>query len=64
MTTGEQRYVAFLRGVNGGGKSRLPMADLRDIFTATGCAAAQTYIQSGNVVFEAAQDFAKGCLRL
>ena len=35
------------------------MADLRDIFTATGCAAAQTYIQSGNVVFEAAQDFAK-----
>ena len=58
-TTGEQRYVALLRGVNVGGKNRLPMADLRDIFTAAGCAAVQTYIQSGNVVFESAQDLAE-----
>ena len=57
--TGEQRYVALLRGVNVGGKNKLPMADLRDIFTAAGCAAVQTYIQSGNVVFEAAQDLAE-----
>ena len=34
------------------------MADLRDIFAGVGCAAVQTYIQSGNVVFEAAQDLA------
>ena len=59
VTTGEQRYVALLRGVNVGGKNKLPMADLRDIFTAAGCAAVQTYIQSGNVVFEAAQDLAE-----
>ncbi len=58
-TTGEQRYVALLRGVNVGGKNKLPMADLRDIFTAAGGAAVQTYIQSGNVVFEAAQDLAE-----
>ena len=58
VTTGEQRYVALLRGVNVGGKNKLPMADLRDIFTAAGCAAVQTYIQSGNVVFEAAPDLA------
>ena len=58
-TTGEQRYVALLRGVNVGGKNRLPMADLRDIFTAAGCAAVRTYIQSGNVVFEAGQDLAE-----
>ena len=57
--TGEQRHVALLRGVNVGGKNKLPMADLRDIFTAAGCAAVQTYIQSGNVVFEAAQDLAE-----
>ena len=57
--TGEQRYVALLRGVNVGGKNKLPMADLRDIFTAAGCAVVQTYIQSGNVVFEAAQDLAE-----
>ena len=58
VTTTEQRYVALLRGVNVGGKNKLPMADLRDIFTAAGCAVVQTYIQSGNVVFEAAQDLA------
>ena len=59
VTTGEQRYVALLRGVNVGGKNKLPMADLRDIFTTAGCAAVKTYIQSGNVVFEAAQDLAE-----
>ena len=58
MTTTEQRYAALLRGVNVGGKNKLPMADLRDIFTAAGCAAVRTYIQSGNVVFEAAPDLA------
>ena len=59
VTTGEQRYVALLRGVNVGGRNKLPMADLRDIFAAAGCTAVQTYIQSGNVVFEAAQDLAE-----
>ena len=58
-TTGEQRYVALLRGVNVGGRNKLPMADLRDIFATAGCTAVQTYIQSGNVVFEAAQDLAE-----
>ena len=58
-TTGEQRYVALLRGVNVGGRNKLPMADLREIFAEAGCAAVQTYIQSGNVVFEAAQDMAE-----
>ena len=58
-TTGNQRYVALLRGVNVGGRNKLPMADLREIFAEAGCAAVQTYIQSGNVVFEAAQDMAE-----
>ncbi len=35
------------------------MADLRDIFTAAGCSAVRTYIQSGNVVFDAGQDLAR-----
>ncbi len=35
------------------------MADLRDIFAAAGCGAVKTYIQSGNVVFEAAEDLAE-----
>ena len=59
MTNSEQRYVALLRGINVGGKNKLPMADLRDIFHAAGCGAVKTYIQSGNAVFEASQDLAE-----
>ena len=59
MTTGRQRYAALLRGVNVGGKNKLPMADLRDIFAQAGCEAVQTYIQSGNVVFEAEPNLAE-----
>ncbi len=58
-TAGGHRYVALLRGVNVGGKNRLPMADLREIFTEAGCAGVRTYIQSGNAVFEATQDLAE-----
>ena len=58
LGTGGQRYVALLRGVNVGGKNKLRMADLRDMFTEAGCKSVKTYIQSGNVVFEAAQDLA------
>ncbi|MGC4849979.1 DUF1697 domain-containing protein [Micromonospora sp. DT15] len=44
------RYVALLRGVNVG-STRLAMADLRRIVTDLGHEDAQTYLQSGNVVF-------------
>src|SRR5690349_8337207 len=44
--------VAFLRGVNVGGKNRLPMAKLAAMFTSAGCSRVETYIQSGNVLFE------------
>jgi len=46
-------YVALLRGINVGGKNKLPMADLTAIFNGAGCTQVQTYIQSGNVVFSA-----------
>ena len=59
VTNANQRYVALLRGINVGGKNKLPMADLRDIFIASGCGDVRTYIQSGNVVFGAAQDLAE-----
>ncbi len=42
-----------MRGINVGGRKRLPMADLRRIFTDAGCRSVNTYIQSGNVVFSA-----------
>ena len=46
-------HVALLRGINVGGKNRLPMEDLRAMFTLAGCEAVETYIQSGNGVFKA-----------
>lgn len=46
-------YLALLRGINVGGKNKLAMSALRDLFVAAGCAEVQTYIQSGNVIFRA-----------
>jgi uncharacterized protein (DUF1697 family) len=46
-------HVALLRGINLGGKNKLPMKDLVAIFVAAGCTEVQTYIQSGNVVCKA-----------
>jgi uncharacterized protein (DUF1697 family) len=47
----QSSYVALLRGVNVGGKNKLPMKDLAELFVAAGCRDVRTYIQSGNVVF-------------
>jgi uncharacterized protein (DUF1697 family) len=44
------RYVAFLRGINVGGR-KIPMADLRACVEALGFADVQTVLQTGNVVF-------------
>ena len=46
-------FVALLRGINVGGKNKLPMAKLVEIFSEAGCSDVRTYIQSGNVVFAA-----------
>ncbi|MEP6716317.1 MAG: DUF1697 domain-containing protein [Terriglobia bacterium] len=48
------RYLALLRGINVGGKNKLPMKALKEIFAANGCANIVTFIQSGNVIFDAA----------
>jgi uncharacterized protein (DUF1697 family) len=46
------RWLALLRGVNVGGKRKLPMHALEGAFMLTGATVVTTYIQSGNVVFE------------
>ena len=45
-------FVALLRAVNVGGTGKLPMSDLKEICEELGFVAVQTYIASGNVVFE------------
>ena len=48
---GDPSPVAILlRGINVGGRNRLPMADLRSMLSARGYTEVATYIQSGNVV--------------
>ena len=43
--------IALLRGINVGGKNKLPMKELAALFVDAGCEEVRTYIQSGNVVF-------------
>jgi uncharacterized protein (DUF1697 family) len=48
-------WIALLRGINVGGRHKLPMAQLRGELERAGFSAVRTYIQSGNVVFECAR---------
>lgn len=48
-------YLALLRGVNVGGKAKLPMAELRDTLAKEGLLDIRTYIQSGNVIFKSSE---------
>ena len=48
---GEARRIALLRGVNVGGKNKMAMGALCEVFDAAGCVESESYIQSGNVVF-------------
>jgi uncharacterized protein (DUF1697 family) len=45
-------YVALFRGINVGGRNRLPMRELVDVLRGMGLQGIRTYIQSGNVVFQ------------
>ena len=45
-------YLALLRGINVGGKNKILMAHLSEMFASAGCKNVRTFIQSGNVIFE------------
>lgn len=44
-------YIAFLRGINVGGRNKIKMTDLKNMFEDLCCNNVKTYIQSGNVIF-------------
>lgn len=48
-----KKYIAFLRGVNVGGKRIIPMAHLRTCLHQEGFIGVHTYIQSGNILLNA-----------
>jgi uncharacterized protein (DUF1697 family) len=48
--------MALLRAVNVSGKNRIPMAELRRVLRGLGLTGVETYLQSGNAVFDAEDD--------
>lgn len=46
------KFIALLRGVNVGGKNKLPMPQLKAAFERQGFSGVSTYIGSGNVLFD------------
>lgn len=46
------RYISILRGINVGGNRKILMKDLKSLYDGLFFLKVETYIQSGNVVFE------------
>ena len=49
-------YVALLRGINVGGHKKILMADLKVLFEKLNFKNVQTYIQSGNIIFQSNEE--------
>lgn len=47
------KYVLLLRGINVGGKNKVSMAELKDLISQLGYENVITYINSGNIIFDA-----------
>ena len=47
------KYIAFLRAINVAGHAKVKMNHLKQVFGEAGCKNVRTYIQSGNVLFDA-----------
>lgn len=60
MSVEQEKYVAFLRGINVGGHHKVPMADLRQELGQLGFENVITILNSGNIIFDAGVDDAQG----
>lgn len=49
-------YIALLRGINVSGQKKIPMAELRKVLKKEGFQNVQTYIQSGNIIFQSLEN--------
>lgn len=47
-----ERFIAVLRGINVGGHKKILMSDLKQLLMNRGYTQVQTYIQSGNIIFD------------
>jgi Uncharacterized protein conserved in bacteria len=46
-----EKYIALLRGINVGGKNKISMAELKNMFEKLGFFDVSSYINSGNIIF-------------
>lgn len=49
-------FISMLRGINVGGQKKVRMADLKSLYETLGFGNVQTYVQSGNVVFDSPEE--------
>jgi uncharacterized protein (DUF1697 family) len=49
------KYISILRGINVGGNRKILMKDLKSLYEGLCFSKVETYIQSGNVIFESEQ---------
>ncbi|MBU2912881.1 DUF1697 domain-containing protein [Reichenbachiella agariperforans] len=59
-----KKYVALLRGINVSGQKKIKMAELKVALEAAGLQSVQTYIQSGNIVFESEESEEQAAARI
>lgn len=52
-----ETYISILRGINVSGHKQIKMADLKQLYAGLGFFNIQTYIQSGNVIFQSAKAY-------
>jgi uncharacterized protein (DUF1697 family) len=48
-------YISMLRGINVGGQKKINMEALRSVYAGLGLTNVRSYVQSGNVVFDSAE---------
>ena len=51
-STSMKVFISMLRGINVSGQNKISMTDLKVLYESIGLVNVQTYVQSGNVVFE------------
>ncbi len=55
------KQISILRGINVSGKNKILMADLKELYMNSGFSNCETYIQSGNVLFESERSTKESC---
>ncbi len=49
------KYISILRGINVGGKRKLLMAELKELYKELNFESISSYIQSGNLIFNCSE---------